>query len=46
MTGEGLLFADIGTGSGCIACALAKEFPRCRISMPSIFPSGFRRAAT
>ena len=35
-----LRVADVGTGSGCLAVALAREFPRAPVTAIEISPAG------
>jgi release factor glutamine methyltransferase len=44
LTGEGLTIVDIGTGSGCIAVALAKELPAAKIYATDISPAALAMA--
>lgn len=44
-TGEAALIADVCTGSGCIAVALARHLPHCRVIATDISPEALEVAA-
>lgn len=45
-SGEGLMVADIGTGSGCIAVSLTKNVPGIRVLATDISPAAIKVART